>query len=45
VKYGNGIENMMKRASNFNGTLLIESMENVGTKVIINIPVQKSGVY
>jgi ligand-binding sensor domain-containing protein/two-component sensor histidine kinase len=45
VKYGNGIENMMKRASNFNGTLQIESMENVGTKVIINIPVQKSGVY
>jgi signal transduction histidine kinase len=45
VKYGNGIENMTKRAANFNGGLEIESMENVGTKVIITIPVQKSGVY
>jgi two-component sensor histidine kinase len=45
VKYGNGIENMTKRASNFNGDLEIESKENVGTKVIITIPVSKSRVY
>jgi signal transduction histidine kinase len=45
VKYGNGIENMTKRASNFNGDLEIESKENVGTKVIITIPVSKSRMY
>lgn len=42
VRYGNGIENMNKRAVSFNGTIDIKSLQNVGTRVEISIPIKKS---
>lgn len=45
IKYGNGIENMMKRAAHFDGRLEVESLENIGTKVVIHVPLNKSKAY
>jgi signal transduction histidine kinase len=39
VDYGNGLGNMEKRAETLNGSIRIESIESIGTEILLTIPV------
>jgi signal transduction histidine kinase len=38
---GNGLKNMQKRAKNFGGAIQIESEIGVGTRIVLQIPVER----